>query len=352
MLIPLSDILDVENLALMVKEGYIDRKESSDGRVLYNYSAKAQFAQVWNHETRMCRGLVTDDKGNLLARPFPKFWNLAEHANPNLPQIPDEPFEVQDKLDGSLIIAYLHKGDIAVNTRGSFRSDQAFAAKVWLWTEDIPAGWFPGRNQTWLFEWIHPSNKLVVDYGTRRECVLLDVIDNATGESLGVGDLFSFTRPDIIPSSDYNDLPDRDDAEGYVVKFVSGFRVKVKHPRYVRLHKILSGLTEHRIWEILSSGGTLDEILAIVPDEIYAWIDRVVTDLFVTIVDHKRNAQTVFEAVAAHVGIDDRKAFALDVRARQTPYEAILFRMLDHKPIEQPLWRLVEPKASTKEVEK
>ena len=31
MLIPLSDILDMENLKLMVKEGYIDRKESDDG---------------------------------------------------------------------------------------------------------------------------------------------------------------------------------------------------------------------------------------------------------------------------------------------------------------------------------
>ena len=183
MLIPLSDILDMENLKLMVKEGYIDRKESDDGRVLYNYTPEAQFGRVWNNETRLCRGLVTDDKDNLLARPFPKFWNLEEHANPELPRIPNEPFQVTDKLDGSLIIAYRDGfGDIQINTRGSFNSDQAVAAKEWLKGKGVALPIVP--NTTWLMEWIAPDNKIVVNYGDREELVFLTVIDNRTGKDV------------------------------------------------------------------------------------------------------------------------------------------------------------------------
>ena len=338
MSIQLSDILDVENLKLMVKEGYIRRKDSGDGRVLYDYSELAQFGRVWNNETRLCRGLVTDDKDNLLARPFPKFWNLDEHASPELPRIPNEPFEVTDKLDGSLIIAYAYNGELAVNTRGSFESDQAIAAGEWLRKWPQPP---IDPDETWLFEWIAPDNRIVVNYGDRRECVLLDIIDNRTGLSVKFTN-HNFTTPEIIDAADYTNLPDRDDAEGYVIRFESGFRVKVKHPRYVQLHKILGGLTEHRIWEVLSTEGSLAEILAIVPDETYEWIVETADLLHVRYFEIKMNALKEFGRISFSIGTSDRKSFALE--AVKSEYRSILFSMLDVKSYDKHIWKMLEPK--------
>lgn len=346
MLIPLSDILDLENLKLMVKEGYIDRKESGDGSVLYNYTPEAQFGKVWNLETRLCRGLVTDDKDNLLARPFPKFWNLAEHANPELPRIPDEPFQVTDKLDGSLIVAYRDGfGDIQMHTRRGFND---YGARDWLKGKGLTLPIVPGT--TWLMEWIYPGYRIVLDYGDREELVFLAVIDNRTGKDVytSVPKFLSFPQLFLDGTSDQSEidqLPDRDDAEGYVIRFDSGFRVKVKHPRYVQLHKILSGLTEHRIWEILSNSGSLDEILAIVPDETYEWIKDVTDELERQRLEIKVNALKEYGQLIFRVDPRDRKAFALE--AMKSQYRSILFSMLDGKDYSKTIWKMIEPKGNT-----
>lgn len=68
---------------------------------LYDYSQVCQFERCWTPETMQCRGLVVHDNGTVIARPFPKFFNVEEHDEP----LPSEEFEVFDKLDGSLIIA-------------------------------------------------------------------------------------------------------------------------------------------------------------------------------------------------------------------------------------------------------
>ncbi len=345
----LSEILDISELKRLVAEKMIDRKESDDGRILYNYTNLCQISRNWNLETRLCRGLVTDDKDNLLARPFPKFWNLEEHANPELPRIPNEPFQATDKLDGSLIIAYRDGfGDIQMNTRGSFVSDQTVAAKEWLKGKGLTLPIVPGT--TWLMEWIAPDNKIVVNYGDREELVFLAVIDNRTGKDVytSVPKFLSFPQLFLDGTSDQSEidqLPDRDDAEGYVIRFDSGFRVKVKHPRYVQLHKILSGLTEHRIWEILSNGGSLDEILAIVPDETYEWITDVNADLIQRVFLIGIDSHYEFEQLKLRVGTEDRKAFALE--AMKSPRRSILFSMLDGKDYSKHIWKMIEPKGNT-----
>lgn len=335
----LGDILDLDNLRSMVTQKYIKRIESGDGRVLYDYTSSAQFDRVWNNETRLCRGLVTDDHDNLLARPFPKFWNLSDHANPALPPVPNEPFDISDKLDGSLIIAYRYNSQLAANTRGSFTSTQALAAAKWLRSPTF-AGFVPEQGVTHLFEWISPDNRIVIDYGARRECVLLDVIDNHTGRSISpTNDLFA--RPEVIAASDYHALPARDNAEGYVVRFQSGFRVKVKHPRYVQLHKLLSGLTEHRVWEILSSGSTIDDILEIVPDETYQWLRDVEATLLARFHTICTEANTEASRIKDRAGAD-RKAFAAE--ATKSEYRSLLFLLFDGKSCSSLAWKLIEPR--------
>ena len=87
---------------------------------IWNYNEKVQYENLWDDITLMCRGLVTDDNGNVVARPFKKFFNLSEQKHSAT-----EKFDVYDKLDGSLGIFFYYNGGWIMATRGSFTSDQA-----------------------------------------------------------------------------------------------------------------------------------------------------------------------------------------------------------------------------------
>ncbi len=341
----LADILDVSVLNEMVESRMINRRYSGDGRILYDYSDKAQFSKTWNTETRTCRGLVVDSYGGVLARPFPKFWNLAEHASPDLPDIPDEPFTVTDKLDGSLIIAYKFHGHLEVNTRGSFASDQARAARYWLienGCEDLIL-----EGSTWLLEWIAPENRIVVYYGSVRKCILLDVIDNATGASRPeLVDSWPYDVVESIPAEDFTKLPERDNAEGYVVKFESGMRVKIKHPRYVQAAKALAGLTPKLIWQYLKTGESFDQLIELVPDEVYQWMSEVIKEFNQRFAAIRVDADREFRDIIANLPETfERKTFV--DRAIKSDNRTLLFMLLDDKPesmIAEAIWKRLEPK--------
>ena len=76
---------------------------------IYNYTKVAQFTpELWNHVTDLCRGLIVDAEGNLVARGFEKFWNLddARHPETLTANLPATPPVLTRKLDGSLGIGY------------------------------------------------------------------------------------------------------------------------------------------------------------------------------------------------------------------------------------------------------
>jgi RNA ligase len=87
---------------------------------IWNYSEKVQYENLWDETLLMCRGLVTNNEGNIVAKPFDKFFNIEEGKYE-----PTEKFEVWEKMDGSLLIVFWYEGKWIVATRGSFTSDQA-----------------------------------------------------------------------------------------------------------------------------------------------------------------------------------------------------------------------------------
>ncbi|MEE0902831.1 MAG: hypothetical protein UIB31_09890, partial [Methanobrevibacter sp.] len=51
--------------------------------------------------------------------------------------------------------------------------------------------------------------------------------------------------------------------EGFVIKFVNGFRLKLKYQEYFELHHILYGLTDNAIFDMLCND-QLDDLQVIV----------------------------------------------------------------------------------------
>lgn len=93
---------------------YIEKKliseqshpEDPDVRI-FNYTQVCQYEKAWDDVTRNCRGLIMNVKtGEVLARPFPKFFNYQEHLANGWP-IPDGEPVITEKMDGSLGILYV-----------------------------------------------------------------------------------------------------------------------------------------------------------------------------------------------------------------------------------------------------
>lgn len=289
----------------LVEEGYLQKKEKGS-LVLYNYNDKCTYDKHWNRYTMECRGLILDkDSGLTVARPFPKFFNLGELENKTLPQAPyHESYTVEDKLDGSLGIMYRDPADdkFKIATRGSFDSDQAKKGTEILDRALDKVGVLPIVNfmakYTPLFEIIYPENRvndgarLVCNYGNTESLILLAAIDKVTGkeatelELKDFADTLHFPLRQVYPYTleqvvaMQKTLPVTQ--EGFVVKFASGFRVKVKGDEYCKMQRILNGINPLAIWEQMCASEQFlltDEYKKHIPEEIMPEVESIETRL-------------------------------------------------------------------------
>jgi RNA ligase len=294
----------------------------------------------WTEALKDCRGLILDADGNIVGRPFRKFWNAGQTTAPS-----NEPFCVWEKMDGSLGIVCVYAGERIAATRGSFESDQA----IWLqdWLERNHADFWPS-GETYLFEIIFPANRIVVDYGDRAEAVLLSVMSPDCADQWNLFEAchrFKKARrfDGISEFSTINSDPLFAGAEGFVVQYESGYREKVKLEEYCRLHRLITQYSTRTIWEMLRSGAGVQELLDRVPVEFAEWVTGQATAISVRFEWAKLTAMNAFSA-NAHL-MPDRKCFA--EWAKKEMYPSLLFLLLDGKSIDDACWKLAEPKWAT-----
>lgn len=341
----------VEKIAQAIVEGVdiseygcIKSVENGD-LVLLSYTAEAQWVNEWNETEQLCRGLIINKRtGEIVARPFKKFFNYGQDVNGKI-AIPGESAKlvnVFEKLDGSLGILYRDNGVYKIATRGSFDSDQAqWATNFW---NDNYSHVRLGNQWTLLFEIIYPENRIVVDYNGIEDIVLLAVIDRFTGEELDYSDLeeFSvsndmpiaanhsfFTVEDVLRSA--KDIVGTDN-EGYVLLYDDGSRFKIKGDDYVWLHRIISNISKKNVFEMWVN----DESMPNIPDEfivqIEAWYD-----------EFSNMRQMVWEEcldVFESSPKDNRKEFAMYVKSHK--YSSVLFLMYDERDIHDAINRIIK----------
>lgn len=312
------------------------RKHSEADLYSINYTPKVQFEKLWDRITSQTRGLIIDGSGNIVAKPFGKFFNIEEHKSE---EIPNESFEVFEKLDGSLGILYWIDDKPHIATRGSFESEQAKHATQTLHSKYHSLFSRIDRNKTYLFEILYPQNRIVVDYGTLDDLVLLTVIDNETREeSLPDIGFPVVKRYDGINDIQQLRLLEEKNKEGFVIKFKNGFRVKMKFAEYVRLHKIITGVSNVVVWEYLSQGKSFQELLDRVPDEFYNWIQQTTFDLT------NKFELILIENESVFKELETRKETALYFQTQKHP--SVLFSMLDGKTPDKIIWKMIRPKYS------
>ena len=333
-----------------IEKGLISEQRHPDHRqyAIFNYTQKCQFSRAWDDVTRQCRGLILDlANEKVVARPFPKFFNYQEHVQNAWP-IPGDTPMVMDKLDGSLGILYYLQGKPWIATRGSFTSDQAMWATNW-WRENVKdTGEWWKDNYTHLFEIIYPENRVVVNYDFSG-LVHLTTIDNETGRPVNVEWRSPIRTVRQIPINDVEELMklDEPNSEGFVIYYPKeNVRMKIKFPEYVRLHRIVTGVSEIAIWERLRDGKSLEDLIDKVPDEFYQWVAQTsnrLNDAFNAIRDQaERDYNSINELMNSElVGGGTRKEWAEQIKNKKNP--GLLFSLLDDKPLSPAIWRMIRP---------
>jgi RNA ligase len=266
----------------LVRHGYLKKATKGD-LVLYGYTDQTTFERAWQTPyTLHARGIIFNSKtGELVAKPFPKFFNLGEMENVSLLNLPKEPYKVYEKADGSLGIIFHYQGQWHMATRGSFSSEQAVRGMEILKKKYNMQWLYPGF--TYLVEIIYPENKIIIDYKGMEKLVLLGVYhtesqqevvwDGKYGES-GSWGRFQSTGMELPKQYNYTieemialqkTLP-KDD-EGFVVRFESGLRVKIKGHEYLRIAKMISQMSPLSFWEAMKDGKVGREYIVQLPEE-------------------------------------------------------------------------------------
>lgn len=217
---------------------------------------------LWKHPLGLeCRGSVFDTKtGKCLCRPFEKFFNFHEMQTDQQKAIISRIDngscrEFTKKRDGSMITpVLLPNGKLDFKTKKSFDSDVAKLAKQYITTaaatdlrdwciDRCEEGWTP------IFEFTHPENQIVIEYGDRPTLTLLAVRNIKSGAYMPLALADSIVP--IIESDAYGTYEELERAqtdlegeEGWVLEILdtgnlSSSRVKFKTQWYNDRHRML-----------------------------------------------------------------------------------------------------------------
>lgn len=317
----MNEITSITDLQWLVRTGETDWKQYGEvnaayyeGMVLFNYSQTAQFAGRWNYFERIARGLILDAySGEVIARPFDKFFNWGEREN-YTPVL-----NITEKLDGSLGILYRHQGQYRIATRGSFTSSQALWATWFLNTHHKLDGL--DDDLTLLFEIIYPANRVVVDYKGLEELTLIGARSRSAGYELTFSELerlalrfgFPLVRRYLFDS--VANIIDAchalsANAEGWVVRFADGERLKFKGDAYRLAHRIMTGVTFNRVLDAVRDG-LFEQMIEGVPDEFLGQIKAWKAEIDTAVEQTKAGVQSALERAPQGT----QKDFALWVQA-------------------------------------
>lgn len=333
----IQEYLDKDLLIKMIDLGYVLVKKHPEFNLyILNYSAMCAIDKIWNDVTEKCRGLIVDDNGYIIARPFKKFFNYEEIEDKSI--IPNLPFEVYDKMDGSLGILYFYNNVPYIATKGSFTSEQAIIGTKILRNKDYKS---LNPNLTYLFEIITPDDPKVVDYQLVEDLFLLAVINTETGEEYNIENfenVFPVTK--IYKNvSDWKNLREQIDGtnrEGFVIKFSNNFRVKLKYAEYFNLHKILYGLNDNIIFDTLRNNQL---------DDLQVLIHQLPIQQQSKLLLISQQYLSRFNQIKNQCDTDFKNDFKTRKEAAEyfktCDYPSVMFAMLDGKDVSSYIWKII-----------
>jgi RNA ligase len=211
---------------------------------------------------RECRGLIFDSRtGELLSRPYHKFFNAGEKEETQLNKINlYEPHVVLEKLDGSMIRPIPTKEGFRLATKAGI-TDVAMNAEVFIADKPHYATFINKciqKGTTPIFEWCSRKNRIVIDY-PEDQLILTTMRYNDTGKYVEyqvMSDYATAWKIPVVKALDglavqnielfVKQVREWDDGEGVVLRFDTGHMIKVKTDDYVLRHKSKDAINQEK----------------------------------------------------------------------------------------------------------
>ena len=325
----------------------------------FKYTTNTVYSEDWDNVSLHARGIVFDyATGEVLARPFDKFFNLGEMINVETGELKPiagyvkqhlgfdnlsgdykhQKFRVMDKLDGSLGIAFWTGTDWYVKTAGSFESEQAKWANEWFDMIIDPS--VLDKSKTYLFEIIYDEDKHPIEYDFEG-LVLLGIIDTQTGieeplsEILRVAKELNVRHAEVLEFTDFDEvvkyaknLPKT--KEGVVITFENGFKLKVKGDEFLALQKIFHFLTKDVVYEnFLWNSVDANPETSVKDNLIYVFKEGFIVNIPEEMEDMKKYALDLYENFLYYCSVVEllgkgARAMADNGRERRYVYESVV----------------------------
>ena len=287
---------------------------------------------------RECRGLIFDTDGNIMSRPFHKFFNVNEREETQTHAVDmSQPHAIMEKMDGSMIRPILVDGYLRLATKMGV-TNVAMDAEPWLAAQDPSLKEWLRQcvedSVTPLFEWVSRSNQIVIDYA-EEDLVYLGTRDNVTGRYV-MDTSCPFT---VVPQygsvegniADYVARQSQAEGrEGDIIRFADGHMLKIKNDWYVRIHKALDRVRFDRNIVALILHEEMDDVVPLMPADVVRRVRQFEID-FWNAFSIKQNRLYGLRIAASQSYDDDRKRIALEfIPTLERKEDAqFIFRMLD-----------------------
>lgn len=258
------------DLALIDRENFLVQERMLNGETVFLVNPN-HIGAKWSRDTLHFRSSLWDKEGSLISASFKKFFNLGEQ--PDLTPVPTSlrGHTLIEKLDGSTLIVSYHKGQQIVRTRGTVDAtalDNGYEI-------DILRGRYPmafdnamlrKEHCSFIYEWVSPVNKIVIDYGSVPDLFLIGVIYHheyyledqvvldCTAKAIGV------KRPEKFSFDSVEDMTATVKAlqgkEGLCVYTPDGQNIrKVKGDWYLAIHRFKSNANIETVLDLFVEYG-------------------------------------------------------------------------------------------------
>jgi RNA ligase len=269
-----------EEFRVMEKEGY----------TVINYAVAFEETFLWDSNDsvgsairRECRGMIFNQDGELISRPYAKFFNVGEKEETQLNKVNlYESHIVLEKLDGSMIRPIPTSEGFNLATKAGV-TDISQQAEVFVADKPHYAKFihsmFDGKL-TPIFEWVSRKNRIVVDY--ENDNLILTAIRNTEmGNYLpyfNMLDLAEHWNIPVVKAVDglavqnielfVKQIREWEDSEGVVLRFDTGHMVKIKSDQYVLRHKTKDSISQEKnVLQCLLNDSVDDLVPLLTPED-------------------------------------------------------------------------------------
>lgn len=249
------DLQSIDSESFMVHQHFVGAHECFLVQPIH-------FGAVWTKENLIYRSSLWDKDGYPVSLSFKKFFNYDE--KPDIFPAPSDltDAKLMEKLDGSTLIFSRYKGHTVIRTRGTVDARKQengyeidyLLQKYSAFAKMLNESNFDTFSESFIFEWLSPTNRIVLNYGDEPDMVLTAIIDHddysyASQDTLdSFAKMWNLRRPRTFSYNSVEEMKSAvevlKDQEGLCVYYGNEQQIrKVKAASYLFLHRAKSEIS-------------------------------------------------------------------------------------------------------------